>query len=400
MNRNVETVILGAGIIGSSVAFHLASRGAKNILVLERDQTPLKLLESSASTARATGGFRAQYGTEINTRLSLLARQMLLEFEDITGVDPGYEQSGYIFMAQSEADLLELRGTLEVHKRAGLMVSREVSVSEIAVLNPALNLEGVLGGTFCPWDGFVRPVEIARGFRRAAERLGVRFEYGQKARLEFDGARVAGAKVSGARVSGVRTRSQFIACERVVNATGAWAAELTRESGFELPVVPVRRQVAATVPTNVLPENMPMSIFVSSGFHLRVRDGRVLLLLPQDTPKHDPYNLEFEASWLEPLLSCAHARVPVLKDLPIDPNFCWVGLYEMSPDHHALLGRAPNFENLFLINGSSGHGVMHSSALGMLLAQIVLELPTSLEAHVLRPERFLEHDPILGSSLL
>ena len=390
MKRNVETVILGAGIIGSSVAFHLAARGAKNILVLERDKTPLKLLESSASTARATGGFRVQYGTQINARLSLLARRQLLEFEAVTGVNPGYNPCGYIFMAESEAHLLELRASLEVQRAAGLMVSQEVSVSEIQSLNPALNLTGVLGGTFCPWDGFVRPVEIARGFREAAKRLGVQFEYGQDANLEFQQA----------RVSGVRTKSEFISCERVVNATGAWAAELSRASGFELPVVPVRRQVAATIPTNVLPENMPMSIFVIDGFHLRVRDGRVLLLLPQDTPKEDPYNLEFEASWLKPLLERAHTRVPVLRDVPIDPNFCWVGLYEMSPDHHALLGRAPNTENLYLVNGSSGHGVMHSSALGMLLAEIILELPTSLDVRALRPERFLEADPILGSSLL
>ena len=390
MKRNVETVILGAGIIGSSVAFHLAARGAKNILVLERDKTPLKLLESSASTARATGGFRVQYGTQINARLSLLARRQLLEFESVTGVNPGYDPCGYIFMAESAAHLLELRASLEVQRAAGLMVSQEVSVSEIQSLNPALNLTGVLGGTFCPWDGFVRPVEIARGFREAAKRLGVQFEYGQDANLEFQQA----------RVSGVRTKSEFISCERVVNATGAWAAELSRASGFELPVVPVRRQVAATIPTNVLPENMPMSIFVIDGFHLRVRDGRVLLLLPQDTPKEDPYNLEFEASWLKPLLERAHARVPVLCDVPIDPNFCWVGLYEMSPDHHALLGRAPNTENLYLVNGSSGHGVMHSSALGMLLAEIILELPTSLDVRALRPERFLEADPILGSSLL
>ncbi len=388
--KTAETIILGAGIIGSSVAFHLARLGAKNILVLERDKMPLKLLESSASTARATGGFRVQYGTEINARLSLLARQQLLEFEAMTGVNPGYNPCGYIFMAESGAHLLELRDALAVQRAAGVTVSHEVSASEIRALNPALNLEGVLGGTFCPWDGFVRPVEIARGFREAAMRLGVRFEYGQEAKLEFQTA----------RVSGVRTQTELIACERVVNATGAWAAELTRVSGFELPVVPVRRQVAATIPTNVLPENMPMSIFVSDGFHLRVRDGRVLLLLPQDTPKANPFNLEFEASWLKPLLERAHALVPVLRDIPIDPNFCWVGLYEISPDHHALLGRAPNCENLYLINGSSGHGVMHSSALGLLLSQMILGQVTSLDVRVLRPERFLEQDPIVGSSLI
>jgi sarcosine oxidase, subunit beta len=337
-----------------------------------------------------------QYGTAINTQLSLIGREMLLEFEELTGVNPGYRQCGYIFMASSEAHLHELRTSLEVQRTAGLTVSHEVSLGEIATLNPALNLEGVIGGTFCPWDGFIRPLEILRGFRETAERAGAIFEYGIDARLE----------VAGSRVTGVRTQTGLISSDVVVNATGAWAGELMRQAGLELEVQPSRRQVASSVPTDLLPEDMPMSIFVDDGFHLRVRDGRVILLKPaqhqstQAAPEN-PFSLEFDPAWLPDVLGSAHARVPVLRDVAIDPERCWSGLYEMSPDTHALLGRAPALENLYLANGSSGHGTMHSPALGKLLSEMILDGQTSsLDAHALRPERFTENDPVRGSNLV
>jgi sarcosine oxidase, subunit beta len=385
-----EIIILGAGVIGSSVAYHLATRGAR-VRVLERHDRPIAGFDAPSSTARATGGFRVQYGTKINTQLSLIGRDTLLEFEELTGVNPGYRQCGYIFMASSEAHLQELRTSLEVQRTAGLTVSHEVSLSEIASLNPALNLKGVIGGTFCPWDGFIRPLEILRGFREAAERAGAIFEYGVDARLE----------IFGPRVTGVRTQAGSISSGVVVNATGAWAGELIRQAGLELEVQPSRRQVASTVPTDVLPEDMPMSIFVDDGFHLRVRDGRVILLKPAHHQHENPFSLEFDPSWLPDVLGSAHARVPVLRDVPIDPERCWTGLYEMSPDTHALLGRAPNLENLYLANGSSGHGTMHSPALGKLLSEMILDGKTSsLDASALRPERFAENDPVRGSNLV
>jgi sarcosine oxidase, subunit beta len=385
-----EVIIFGAGVIGSSIAYHLATRGAR-VRVLERHSGPITGFDAPSSTARATGGFRVQYGTKINTQLSLIGREMLLEFEKLTGVNPGYRQCGYIFMASSEAHLHELRSSLEVQRSAGLMVSHEVNLAEIASLNPALNLEGVIGGTFCPWDGFIRPLEILRGFREAAERAGAVFEYGVDARLE----------IQGSRVTGVRTQNGLISSDVVVNATGAWAGELMRQAGLELEVQPSRRQVACTVPTDVLPEDMPMSIFVDDGFHLRVRDGRVILLKPAQHKHKNPFSLEFDPTWLPDVLGSAHARVPILGDVPIDPERCWTGLYEMSPDTHALLGRAPNLENLYLANGSSGHGTMHSPALGKLLSEMILDGQTSsLDVHALRPERFLENDPVRGSNLV
>jgi sarcosine oxidase subunit beta len=192
----------------------------------------------------------------------------------------------------------------------------------------------------------------------------------------------------------VETTSGPIEARHVVNAAGPWAGVMGRMAGTDVPVSPLRRQIAPTVPTSVLPEEMPMTIFLEDGFHLRVRDGRVLLLWPQDHAAEDPFDAGFDEAWLDGLLARAHARVPCLADVPVDRAACWAGLYEMSPDKHALLGRATNLENFWLINGSSGHGVMHAPALGQLLAEMILDGQAgTLDVHALRPSRFAEGEP-------
>ncbi len=387
---NPDIVIVGAGIIGSSIAYHLARRGAKNVLVLERDAASdpdrsAPDLTVRASCARATGGFRVQYGTAINVRLSMMARTELLEFEALTGVNAGYEPCGYLFLAQNANQLEGLQQALTVQRSAGLEVSRIVTPQEIHALNPALSLEGIAGGSYCPWDGFVRPLDMRRGYQQAAEELGVRFRFGCDVTLErsTDGVQVVH---DGSRLD----------CGAVINAAGAWAAELMNSAKLELPVQPVKRQIAATIPTQVLPSDMPMSIFAGDGFHLRVRDGRVLLLMPFEFAAQD---LTYDLAWLPDLLDRTHARVPSLRDVPIETG--WAGLYEVSPDGHALLGAHWDAPNLYLANGSSGHGVMHSPALGKLLSEIVLGgRASSLDVSSLRPERFLEGQPMIGNSLL
>jgi glycine/D-amino acid oxidase-like deaminating enzyme len=155
----------------------------------------------------------------------------------------------------------------------------------------------------------------------------------------------------------------------------------------------LRRQVARTIRTQALPASMPMTIFTADGFHTRVRDGRVLLLWPTPGVPGRPFDDSVDPAWIAQVTAMAHQRIPVLRDVPVDPAASWGGLYEMSPDKHAILGAAPGCENFYLVNGSSGHGVMHAPALGHLLAEIILDgRATTLDAHALRPERFREQD--------
>ena len=385
--RSAEVVVIGAGVIGASVAYHLAERGCGSVLVLERHCEP-----GRGSTGRATGGFRAQFGSEVNVRLSLLSREKLLRFEEELGVDPGYRPCGYLFLAGDETQLEALRDAQSLQKAAGLEEAREVTPSEVADINPAVPADGLVGGVFCPTDGFIRPVEILRGYAEGAMRLGVEFEYGVEcAGFEFESDRIAAVQTSGGDV----------AAGSVVNAAGAWAAPLAREAGLDLPVEPLRRQAAVTHPFDLLPEDMPMTIFAEDGFHLRVRDGRVLLLWPDEPDVADPFEVSVEEAWIESVVRKARERIPCLRRASIDREKCWAGLYEMSPDGHALVGRAPQVENLYLANGSSGHGVMHAPALGQLLAEIIANgAASTLDTHVLRPSRFAENEPNLAPTLL
>jgi sarcosine oxidase subunit beta len=342
-----DVLVIGAGVIGASVAYHLAARGCSNVRVVDR----------------APGGFRTQFGSAVNVRLSLLSREKLLRFEEETGVDPGYRQHGYLFLARSEPALTVLRQAQTVQHACGVAEARTIDTAEARALNPAIEDDALVGGTFCPTDGFLRPLNVLRGYMEAAQRLGVRFDFGVE--VPSIDAHDAGA---------------------IVNAAGAWAAALGA------PVTPLRRNVACTIPTDRLPESMPMTIWADDGFHLRVRDGRVLLLWPDSPPIDDE-------AWFAQIERFTRQRVPSLGDLAIDRAHCWSGLYEMSPDRHAILGHWR--DRLYLANGSSGHGVMHAPAIGHLLAEVILDgRATTVDIDELRPSRFEEGMAIESPALL
>ncbi len=377
-----DVLVIGGGVIGASVAYHLAARGCRNVVVLDAGAEP-----GTGSTSKATGGFRCQFATEVNVRLSLLSREKLLRFEAETGVDPGYRQHGYLFLAREERELAALRDALLLQRRCGLTESREEPADVVRVLNPALTPDGIIGATFCPTDGFIRPMNILRGYTEAARRLGVRFDYGVPC---TDAALDPGS----GRITKVRTGEGAIAAGIVVNAAGAWAGAVGAFAGVKIPVSPLRRQVAVVRETDLLPESMPMTIFVGDGFHLRVRDGRVLLLMPTDEPQYHSEKLGVEDAWVNRVHGLARGRIAPLHGCTIDRPACWSGLYEMSPDKHVLLGKAPGVDNLYLANGSSGHGVMHAPAIGGLLAELILDgAARSLDIQPLRPSRFAEGQP-------
>jgi sarcosine oxidase subunit beta len=385
---SASVAVVGAGVIGASAAYHLALRGARDVVLLDRSAGP-----GLGSTGAATGGFRSQFATPINVRLSLLAREKIRRFQDEVGVDPGYAASGYLWLAGNEAERDALQWAHRIQQAEGLTEAAIVGPDEIAHLSPAVRLDDVVGGAFCPTDGFIRPRSILEGYLTAAERLGVRVDWG----VEVTGF---GRDAEG-RITDVETSEGRIAAGAVVNAAGAWAAAVAAHAGVDLPVTPLRRQAAATTITDLLPEGTPMTIFVGDGFHFRVRDGRVLLLRPTPGIPGRPFDATVDPDWMEAVARTARERVPVLRSASIDPSACWAGLYEMTPDKHAILGTAAECTNFFLINGSSGHGVMHAPALGQLLAEVILDgAASTLDISALRPSRFAEGEPNPVSELL
>jgi len=376
-----SVVIVGAGVIGASIAYHLASRGVRDVVVLDRGDAP-----GAGSTPRATGGFRAQFATSADIALSLLSREKLRRFEEEIGVDSGYRPYGYLFIARSEQAMAQLRLANELQQACGLTEARVIDAEEVRRINPAVDDDAIVGGTFCPTDGFIRAMKILGGYVAASQRLRVRYEFG---------VTVRGMRTEGDRIIALETSRGEMHADVFINAAGAWAGTF----GIDVPVAPLRRQVAATIETDILSDTMPMTVWADDGFHFRVRDRRVLLLWPDSPPSN--FDTSFDAdSWLPHVLEFTNARVPILRNVPIDPDACWAGLYEMSPDHHAILGRAPALTNLYLANGCSGHGVMHAPAIGQVIAELIIDGRATIDINSLRPSRFAEGEGISASSLL
>ncbi|HEX7193024.1 MAG TPA: FAD-dependent oxidoreductase [Thermoanaerobaculia bacterium] len=348
MRKTVDVLIIGAGVTGASIAHHLASLGVSDVAVIDRAPGL-----GGGSSPRATGGFRAQFETAVNVRLSMLSREKLLCFEEETGVNPGFAQHGYLFLARSQEVLDSLRAAVGVQHACGATESRVISADEARMINPAIHDATIAGGTFSPADGFIRAMQILRGYYESAARQGVEFHFGAD-RRDFS-----------ARVT--------------VNAAGAWAAEIC-----DVPITPAERHVVLTAETEVLSDSMPMTIWTDDGFHLRVRDRRVLLLAPP------PLVPDIE--------SIAHERVPCLRDVPIDRAGSWSGFYEMTPDRHAIVGWVD--DKMFVAGGSSGHGVMHAPAIGQVAAEMIAGRTPTLDLHTLRPQRFAEGEAIVSSELL
>jgi len=369
----MRVAIVGAGVIGASAAYHLAAAGVDDVVILERGRAA-----GEGSTGRATGGFRAQFASAINVRLSLLAREKLRRFREEVGGEAGYDPRGYLFLGGTEADLARLRAARAVQAAEGLTEAIEVSIDEVRRLNPAVDPAGIIGGAFCPTDGFLRPLDLLGGYLDAARRLGVR--------VAWD-AEVVAVERRADRVVALATPRERLGVDAVVNAAGPWAAGLAALAGVHLPVLPLRRQVLPSRPQSVLPPDMPMTIF-PDGFHLRVREDRILFLWPD--PVAEGFDVGVDERWLDEVAMRAAARLPSTRAVPLDRAGAWAGLYEVTPDRHAILGAAPGCENLFLVNGSSGHGVMHAPALGQLVAELVRGVRPALDVSSLRPTRFAE----------
>lgn len=376
ISRHAEIIIIGAGVIGASIAYHLGINGIKDILVLDSAPGP-----GTGSTGKATGGFRLQFGSQINIELSQLSRQKLINFKSEHGIDPGYIEAGYLFLAQSESEMDNLKLANTLQKNNGVTDAELVTAEEIQKLNPFINLNNIIGGTFCRSDGFIEPLSILNGYVSSSQKSGVKFEYGCRIeKINYTGKKIESVESSGEKFTG----------ELFINAAGAWSGWLAGLADEYLPVKHLKRQVCRIKETNTLPAGTPMTIWVDTAFHFRMKDDHLILLLP-DTPENNyNYNTSVESVWLEKVFSTAKEKLPALKNCTIDTGASWAGLYEMSPDEHVILGRSDYLENFYYANGSSGHGVMHSPAIGELLAGIICNKKSEIDIEVLNPNRFKE----------
>jgi len=384
--ETADVVIIGSGIVGSSVAYHLAQQGCTNVLVLEREAH-----QGKGSTGKSMGGVRAQFATPVNIQMSKYSIDFFAKFDEVVGHPADYRAHGYLFCATNDKHLAYLKGNMERQQTFGVTNVEWISPDDIVKIVPQLRVDDILGGTFCPTDGFVDPHSVMMGFMLNAREQGVR--------LWLD-TEVTGIEVENDRIKTVNTSRGPVSTKTVVNAAGAWAAQIAGMAGAELPVEPLRRQLVPTEPFDQLPQRFPMVIDMSTGFHFR-REGKGILLAWND-PKETPgFKTEFDTSFIEKILTHAASRVPVLAEAGVNPRRAWAGLYEMTPDHHAIFGPAPNVAGLYFVNGFSGHGVMHSPASGRVTADLVLKGKSELiDAHQLSVTRFAEGRSLEETAIL
>ncbi|MGC2195095.1 MAG: FAD-dependent oxidoreductase [Terriglobales bacterium] len=384
--ETAEVVIIGGGIVGSSVAYHLTNAGCGNVLVIERETQPGK-----GSTGKSMGGVRAQFSTPVNIQMSLYAIPFYASFDERLGHPAGYRPQGYLFCATSDQHIAYLRANYEKQVTLGLKDVRIVTGDEIRTMFPLLRGDDIVGGSFCATDGFVDPYSAMVGFMAWAA------EHGSKL---WKNTEVMAIRRDARGIREVETSRATVATRVVVNCAGPWAAAVAKMVDVQLPVEPLRRMLVPTEPFDQFPHSAPMIIDMSNGFHFRPESLGFLLAWndPAETPG---FKTEFEPSFIEKILMRAADRVPCFENLAVNPKRAWAGLYEMTPDHHPILGPVAEVPGFFLANGFSGHGVMHAPATGKILSDLILTGKTDLiDASLLNFARFAEGRMIHETAVL
>lgn len=363
-------VIVGGGIIGASIAYHLAKRGAYHVLVLERSP-----FLGAGMTSYSAGGVRAQFASEVNIRLSIKSIRFYEQFESLMGETPEFHQVGYLFVTSRPEQLAAFEANVQRQRQLGVP-AQLVTPAEIVELVPQIRADDLVGGTFCPIDGYADPHAICQAFIARAKELGVQFRTESPA---------TGFVRDGGRILAVETPSGPVSCQAVVNAAGCFSRELALLAGLDIPVAPTRRQIITTGPFDGLPERMPMTIDMQTGLYLR-REGAGILMGMANWEEKPGFDTSIDRDFQDRIVMAALERVPVLERAQLGRG--WAGLYDITPDHHAILGLPDGYDNFYLACGFSGHGIMHAPAVGEELARLIVDKQTEIDLSSLSLARF------------
>jgi sarcosine oxidase, subunit beta len=368
-------VIAGGGVMGTSTAHHLAQRGAREVVLVEREP-----FLGTMSTGQCAGGIRHQFSTEINIRLSIESIRMLERFPEEPGQDIGLRFCGYLFLLTRPEDVEPFRRGVELQHRLGVE-TRWLEPEQIAERVPLIDLDGVLAGTIHDRDGLCDPSSVVQGYAAGARRLGVRI---------LTETEVTGIRVEGGRVTAVETNRGTIATPALVNACGAWAPALGEMAGVRIPIEPIRRQIAVTAPIDAIPEDFPFTVFFPDSLYFH-REGRGILTGRSNHHETPGFKLEVDPDWEEAHLTEAVRRMPILGEAGLMSR--WAGLYEVTPDAQPILGRIRDVDGLYVMAGFSGHGFMHGPAAGLLMAEEIVDgKADTIDIQPFRFDRFAEGD--------
>jgi sarcosine oxidase subunit beta len=375
-------VIIGAGCIGASIAYELGRRGVKDVVVVEKEP-----FAGAGSTSKAAGGIRAQFSTPLNVRISMMSIARFKTFGEEMDTEPVFFPVGYLFLLGDAESWSTFQRQADMQRSLGLPVQTLTPEGARAIV-PELNVEDLLGATFCLEDGLGNPHEVTQSYVAQARRLGALFHYGDPAQ---------GLVMEGHRVTGVRTAGGVVSTPMVVNATGPHAAEVAAWAGVDLPVKAVRRHCFTTEPLPMAREDLPMIVDMKSGVYMHRESGGMLLGYA-NPEEPEGFNLSVNWDLLERIVEPAMHRVPPLEAAEVSNG--WAGLYETTPDHNSVLGPPRGVEGLMLANGFSGHGFMHAPAVGQLITEWILDGKPSLDLSPLRLERFSEQKATVEANVI
>ncbi len=369
--KSSDIVVIGGGVMGASAAYHLAKRGAQ-VTLLEKAPS-----FGEASTGKCAGGIRHQFSTEVNIRLSIESFKMMARFPDELEQEIGFNQIGYLFLLEQEESLTQFKKNVALQNSLGVE-SLILTPGELAARLPYLNLEGVIGGAFYSGDGLADPHSMVQGYIKGAKRLGASL---------FTDTPVTDINVVDGKIKAVVTPQGKINTDTVIVAAGAWSGQIGEMLGVDIPVAPVRRQIAVTRP---LPEFKSLDwtfiLFFDQSLYFHP-EGEGLLTGMSNPNEAVGFNEEVDPNWTLTHIEQAIYRFPLLEKAQLLTE--WAGLYEVTPDHQAILGRLPGVENAVCVAGFSGHGFMHGPVCGLLMAEELLDgRARTVNIDDLRYERF------------
>ncbi|MFE0400901.1 MULTISPECIES: NAD(P)/FAD-dependent oxidoreductase [Streptomyces] len=374
MTAHASTVVVGGGVIGTGIAYHLARAGVPDVVLVERDEL------ASGSTSKAAGGVRAQFSDELNIRLGARSLEAFARFEQDTGYDIGLHRVGYLFLLSTPEDVTAFEAAVRLQNSLGVP-SRMIDPAEARELSPLISTDGLLAAAYSPDDGHCTPESVVHGYAAAARRHGARI---------LRHTTVTGIERHGDRITGVTTNAGRIATDTVICAAGAWSRAVGAMAGVDLPVEPLRRQIAVTAPVDALPPRLPMTIDFTTSLYFHT-EGPGLLLGMSDPDERPGFDTSTHDRWIPRLADAMRHRAPALLDLRRTGG--WAGLYEVTPDHNALIGEAASVSRFLYATGFSGHGFLQGPAVGEVVRDLYLGRVPFVDVSPLSAGRFVAGAP-------
>ncbi|WP_031059523.1 MULTISPECIES: NAD(P)/FAD-dependent oxidoreductase [Streptomyces] len=372
--RTAEVVVIGGGVMGTGIARHLVRAGVRDVVLVERDEL------ASGSTSKAAGGVRAQFSDELNIRLGARSLEAFGRFEEETGQDIGLHRVGYLFLLSTPEEVASFEESVRLQNALGVP-SRMIDPAEARRLSPLITTDGLLAAAFSPEDGHCTPESVVHGYAADARRHGA---------TVLRHTEVTGIELRGDDITAVTTTGGRIATGTVVCAAGPWSRAVGAMAGVDLPVEPLRRQIAVTEPVDALPPGLPMTIDFTSSLYFH-REGPGLLLGMSDPDERPGFDTATHDRWIPRLAEAMQHRAPALLDLRRTGG--WAGLYEITPDHNALIGEATSVSRFLYATGFSGHGFLQGPAVGEVVRDLYLGRVPFVDISPLSAGRFAADAP-------